>query len=547
MILRFIFASFFCLNLSAMNPQAAGKPVLATLTPQELTRDHCEEKDIDIEFVVPIDDQTEQLKFRHAPIKTTAQPNAQPGASCSSTINTNDAMGNFSASPTHKMKIKSRGLLNDAICNDEGNFGQRELCIYNSDNKLIAFAGYSFETRQASITDILDVKASNGEVSFTIEAVGGKDVTFVICHGLKSLGDINAEANKTCPAPWTKVETKDSKVSILNLDRNNPQSFRVGIKQKDDIKWLKFFEATPSTVDFPLNGYNGAGGEAEFGCNQTGASAWMLIFTLVALGLWRYKKTSLGMLLVLGFITINPQDAHADLGQMSIGILGAMYRPDLDNEILSNGQRVNPFYRNHFRKNISDNDGPINPLMGAEFDWHLWDGFGSLQLGFGVSYAYVKGRGVKIVNGSPDLGNINNDASAALHMYQLRPQLTYIFNPFVEYFPLAPYVRGAFVAHGYTFTHDGKDAGSAKVKPSGFRFGYQAAVGLMLMLDFLEPSAVVNARSGHIFEHVYLKGELSYTKIDSFGAKGFQFSPKDVMGTGLPLMWTFGLVFDLPN
>jgi len=65
------------------------------------------------------------------------------------------------------------------------------------------------------------------------------------------------------------------------------------------------------------------------------------------------------------------------------------------------------------------------------------------------------------------------------------------------------------------------------------------------MLDFLQPGAVRSARSGGYFDHVYLKSELSITKIDGFGTKGFQFSAQDVMGTALPLMWTFGLVFEL--
>jgi len=109
------------------------------------------------------------------------------------------------------------------------------------------------------------------------------------------------------------------------------------------------------------------------------------------------------------------------------------------------------------------------------------------------------------------------------------PSSTYIFDPFIDVFPLAPYIRTALVGQGYIFTHDGKDGGKTLMKPNGFRFGYQLALGLMLMLDFLEPRAVVNARTAGLFEHVYLKGELSYMKIDSFGQPGLNFSPKDVM------------------
>jgi hypothetical protein len=228
-----------------------------------------------------------------------------------------------------------------------------------------------------------------------------------------------------------------------------------------------------------------------------------------------------------------------------------MYRPALDSEKLSSGESIFPFYKNFFRRKTADKEGPINPLMGLEFDWHLWDDFGSLQLGVGLGYTFITGHALELdANNQPDDKKPISHAKVALHMYQIRPQLTYIFNPYVDYVPLVPYARAALIAHGYSFLELGKNVSETNadgkvIKPNGIRFGYQAALGLMLRLDFLDRGAVRSARSGGLFDHIYLKSELSFTKIDGFGTKGFQFSPKDVMGTGLPLMWTFGLVFEL--
>ncbi|HXW60487.1 MAG TPA: hypothetical protein VEK06_03015, partial [Myxococcota bacterium] len=180
------------------------------------------------------------------------------------------------------------------------------------------------------------------------------------------------------------------------------------------------------------------------------------------------------------------------------------------------------------------------------------DAFGSLQLGLGVGYTFVRGKGLAYdANNAPDPNNPLSEAPLSLHLYQLRPQLTYLFDPFAHIVPFVPYVRGAFVAQGYSFRSGGHQEPAVShegvlQKANGFRFGWLAAAGLMLRLDFLEPSAVRSARGAGFFNHVALKAELAYIKIDSFGRPGFIFSPKDVMGSKWPLMWTFGLVFELP-
>ena len=182
----------------------------------------------------------------------------------------------------------------------------------------------------------------------------------------------------------------------------------------------------------------------------------------------------------------------------------------------------------------------------------MLDKFGSLQLGIGLGYTWVNGKGLAYdSSGQPDVNQPLADAPLTLHMYLIRPQLTYLFDSFAHIVPFIPYVRGALIAHGYSFRSGNHQEpavmhGGLTQKPNGLRFGWLAAAGLMLRLDFLEPGAVRSARGAGFFDHVALKAELAYSKIDSFGRPGFNFSPKDVMGSKWPLLWTFGLVFDLP-
>lgn len=464
-----------------------------------------------------------------------------------------------------KPKIALNKFLSTAQCEENAKPGSRVLCIYDENgDTLLAYSPFDYDATQAKLESITDRSAANGEISFRVKTKGITGPYKVkVCYGKSSLGDI---VGSDCPTGFAEKEFKSPEIRLTGLENNVEYALKVKlISGKDgEGEWSDPFKETPKAVAFVLSAYNGEGGDLQFNCNHSGDSA--LVFVIVALcamaGI-RFRHRSLRMshlnstyFLCAGTLMVAtaffPDLAHAEVGQANVGILGGMYRPDLDNETLSSGDKIFPFYKCYFRRKKTDKEGPINPLIGGEVDWHLWDKLGSLQFGFGASYTYKEGKALELdANNQPDCDAPIDGAKVSLHMYQIRPQLTYMFNPFAEHFPFVPYVRGALIGHGYMFFKNGKNestvhTGSNLVKPNGFRFGYQGAVGMMLMLDFLEPGAVRSARGQGLLEHVYLKGELSYTKIDSFGKKGFNFSAKDIMGTDWPLMWTFGLVFELP-
>lgn len=520
----------------------------------------------------------------------------KPGSTghCDEDIKSGKVSESFSASdPT----IEAVNFVPKSACDATGSSGNQVLCIYNDVEtggkyKLVAQAFYSFNTTVAKFIDYEDVMAFNNMVSFRVKYTGGSVVKIETCHvETNKVADQAAfDKDDDCTAPAVKKVFSPPDVSIEGLTNKQSYFFKARLIDGNDGpgKWQYSFSETPIVVFGPMKAYDGSGGEMSFSCQQSGPSS-LLVLAVALLGLvllklragfiylfviasslfkrarrssshkfgWSHRLSLLRYCptistrnvqfikyIFLIFLLL-PNLAHADLGQMNFGILGAMYRPDLDSEINSAGNKIFPFYKCFFRRDLTDQEGPINPLMGVEMDWHLWDGFGSLQLGLGASYTFARGRALKEnAAGQLDCNNRHDKIKVSLHMYQLRPQLTYIFNPYVNYFPIVPYVRTGLIGHGYMFFLGNKsDAGATK--PHGFRFGYQAALGLMLMLDFFEPSAVTAARGQNMFQHVYLKGELSYTKIDSFGKKGFQFSAKDVMGSSWPLMWTFGIVFEI--
>lgn len=516
-------------------------------------------KDNMVEVVLPGDITKDYSDFRAIP-QWSPKTDTKNIKKCPPSIH--DNMSGVITFTKDSPSFEQKKLLRPSACKEDGKGDQGTgiLCIYpeaSGASDLVAESPkYTYETKVAKIDDkdITEKSAVNGVIEFLVNPSGTTAIKSVeVCYGKRALGTM---PEKGCPKPWGSESFSNGQVMLKDLENNVEYSIKAQITDYNDntSPWSKVFYLTPKAASMPLDSYDGAGG-LGYNC-QSAESSWLFIGALfLVLFLLRRRHCFLkhgNMLLLLAFIITMPNEAEAYVGQVSVGILGSMYRPDLDNEKTQDGQDIFPFYRCQFRKKPDAPHGPITPLMGTEIDVNLFDKFGTLQLGLGLGYTFVRGKGLEFdKNGSPDCDKQLDEAPASLHMWQVRPQLTYLFDSFAYAFPLYPYLRGAFITHGYSF-RSGKHASATvdndgvQVKPNGFRFGWQAAAGLMLRLDFLEPGAVRSARGAGFFDHVALKAELSYTKITSFGRRGFNFSPKDVMGSRFPLLWTFGLVFNLP-
>lgn len=555
-----LFFSVFVQAVDQPNDRTASLKINGELK-HHLGREACGSSE-EVEIVLPQKATQDYDNFRitRAP---EGKKNDPKDTKCPNKITEKTDMVNISeTSPKFKQSDFPLLLPKSKACPEDkngGSSGYAKLCIYSGtsgEGHLVGEVPYSYDTRGIEFDNITNESAFNGTIQFTANT---KNTSKSIKNVIVCFGEANLQPpinNEGCPGTWTERSFPDPKVKLTDLKDDTKYLVVVRLEDENGNKspWSRQYEFTPAFAYMPLNAYNGAGGQLMWSCQNTQSSWYYLLPLFLFLLLLRIKKPKVNhtplLLLALLIIAI-PKEANAHVGQVSIGLLGSMYRPDLDSEMIQS-RSVFPIYKCFFRKHPDALAGPIRPLLGAEFDVNLWDGFGSLQLGLGLGYSWVHGHGLgRNDSGEPDCNNSIMEAPISLHMYQLRPQLTYVFDPFADVFPFVPYIRGALIAHGYSFRSGGEKAPNAEhgdilLKPNGFRFGWQAAAGLMLRLDFLEPGAVRSAHGSGFFEHVALKAELSYTKITSFGRPGFNFSPKDVMGSRLPLMWTFGLVFNLP-
>lgn len=439
--------------------------------------------------------------------------------------------------------IPQKTFLPEGACKDtKGKQGKSTICLYDVDGELKGEKIVRFNTLVPKLEGPTKIVATNGEIKFEIQVTNSASNEVEICYAQdKSEDEIKSTEDCLETDGFKKIIRSAPNVVISGLEDYKKCYFKLRLADKNlaERKWSKTFTEEPVETIHPLDSYEGKGGLVSYGCNQKNheGSLFILLLILAAFLLRNsmLKKSLLNIFVfIFCFCLIESEKLYAENGQFNIGLLGSIYRPNLDSE-----KGANNFYKLHFRKNEKAKEGPLLPLFGVEFDWHMWDGFGSLQLGFGVAYTFANGYEVE-----KNVKNKVPNTSITMHIYQLRPQLTYMLDEWKESFPIFPYVRAGIIGQGYSFVGGSMTANSHKNKPHGINFGYQIALGIMLMMDFLEPSALKDASDS--INHIYLKGELSYTKVDNFGLGGLNFSSKDVMGTNLPLMWTFGLVFEIP-
>lgn len=475
---------------------------------------------------------------------------------CPSKITSKTEMAIFTSA---KPSIEQKHLLSDVACSTNGEQGSAVLCIYpgeDEEDDLFAYAEYSFNTLKVKIEKIYDKSAYNGRLSFKL-AYEPSQITILgaqTCYGEDNTADI---INDSCPTGFKLQDTDFSdkteyKVDITGLTNNMSYIFKVRLKisSSDYSDWTPVYGAHVVKASGPAEAYDGNATDISFGNCQQGESSLVVFLLLIVVVMikknwFKHLSKLLMILMFLGFMPKNK--LYAEIGQMSFGVVGSMYRPDLDNEKKSDGTKIFPFYKCFFCKDTKDKQGAINPLIGLEFDWNVFESFGTIQTGFALAYTYKSGRYVEEdANNKPDCSKPIKNAEINLHMYQVRPQVTYLMDYFVDYFPLFPYIKGSLIGHGFIFRDKDKQIDkTTHFKPNGFVFGWQAAVGLMLRLDFLEPSAVSDARVSGTFEQVYLRADLSYSEIQNFSNKGYRFTPQDIMGTKYPLQWNFGLVFKI--
>lgn len=170
---------------------------------------------------------------------------------------------------------------------------------------------------------------------------------------------------------------------------------------------------------------------------------------------------------------------------------------------------------------------------GLELDWQLLriPYLGTLAPGFGIGYTQSNAK-ARLENG----GTSEQPTSLQiLPMYLvgvLRADVVAKQTPI----PLVPYAK---LGLGFAFwraTDAGESAKVDGVSGRGHSYGYQFALGCMLMLDAFDPTDARTADANLGLNHSYLFGEWYVSKLDGFGA-----SDQLQVGTNT---WTAGLAFE---
>jgi hypothetical protein len=479
-------------------------------------------------------------------------------------------------------------LMGEEACSTAGRAQSRFLCLYVINNGFEVVSDpnpfiIEYDTQAPNPVEILTLSPGDTRVEIT---VGGnedsvEDLSYEVAFRRCDSGDggdlDGGMAEENVDADGGMEDTGDDDVSVCGasgawsdggtysgstftvqgLKNDITYEFRVRAVDNSEnaSEWSLPASAMPRPQLGVLDLYDGTPNPLSCSCQGLQPADAFFLFGFLALFLWRRPRSARGkggplraslgatLLLATGALVVGGAPAAAWPGQVSVGAQAGPYQPAIDDET-RNGESIFPIYDCFF-------DSQTLPMVGLDADVHLFDRFGSLRLGMGLAMAQATGQAQRV--GGAEAGcNDPSSGSVALSMMHVRPGLTYAFDPFIDDpgIPLVPYARLGLVGMGYLFSMDsgfdvrGQEEGH---NPAGWRLGWEAAGGLAFVLDFLEPPVARRARAQGIYEHAYLRAELGLSQVDSFGADGFVFSPRDsIFGTGLPLFARFGLAVELP-
>ncbi len=155
------------------------------------------------------------------------------------------------------------------------------------------------------------------------------------------------------------------------------------------------------------------------------------------------------------------------------------------------------------------------------FEWQFYNIGGPLSLG--TSIGYFRDRADALIaepvgEGEPTRSTAD---STVFHVVPVTLLLGYRFELLADRFrvPLVPYARGG-VAHGFWLEKKGGEfvTNSAGQQSRGSSWGWQANLGLMLRLDFIERASAVDLDRLTGINHTYLFGEWQFSRLNNFGA-----------------------------
>jgi len=322
-----------------------------------------------------------------------------------------------------------------------------------------------------------------------------------------------------------------------------------------------FVQKPVPTVDF-YRAYRDAGGQAQGGyCSLGGGSAYLGAWAwLASAGLMgaliarrrRRRRSSIArdLTVLLAILCTSaaqaqseaithedldasfeePQPSYRSPQNFAFELRFGPYRPNIDSEFSDTG--VTP------HKDVFGDKRHL--MMQFELDWQIFQSFGSLSLGAVVgSYSQSAKAFVADSNTGASTGERSGD-DTSLRLIPLAALLVYRFDVLAVHFraiPLAPYGK---IGLNYTFWRitdgNGNIPSHLGGRGSGGTLGWQAAAGVALMLDFLDPIAVRSLDVETGVNHTYVFFEWNHVE-----ANGLGMSNKLHVGDS---RWVLGLMFE---
>ncbi len=216
--------------------------------------------------------------------------------------------------------------------------------------------------------------------------------------------------------------------------------------------------------------------------------------------------------------------------QYAIEARFGLYTPDVDSEFSGSGKQPQAFVFGSKRR----------PMWQMEFDWEFLQDFGTLSLGGVVGYykenaLACKQSGLQ-ANGSCDDRSGDN---TSLRLIPLAALLVYRMDEGATHWkiPLVPYAKIGVNYTLWTITNgngDVADAGGGHGQ--GATMGWQAAAGLSVQLDFIDPSSARGFDADSGVNHTYV-----FFEVDHVDGSGLY--RKDVLHVG-DNTWFAGLMFE---
>lgn len=399
--------------------------------------------------------------------------------------------------------------------------------------------GSTTETRPV----VKDIIAGDEQISFTV-TTNIAATSFEVCMVEGEENKAELVAAKKCSGGNLVARTFTGTSIVLDKLKNDTVYYFTVTPSNGTLISAVQGPITPSKAYSTLEIYDGVPGGASWKCDQgrservsLSSIAALIAFLATAYVLSPRRRDNARRLfsaLGLSVLMLASGSANADFGQWNLGVFGGPYKPNLD---------ANTTFKT-YKCLYAD---AVLPMLGGELDLHLGDPFGSFQLGTAIGYSWANGKALKTFNASDTNcdSQVFSDTPVALHMLQIRPRLSYVFDPYVEDFPFVPFVRAGLIGGGYVFTYQGRvdTRGQDKdINPVGIRFGWEASFGLMFLLDTIEPGVADRARGAGTYDHSYLKAEISYQSIEDFGNAGPNFSPASIVGAPANFLGTLALV-----